>query len=520
MDDLFDDEDDLWDTKYNDNCKPKDVVITCTTCGKGFDYTIAIQENFAKRGLPAPEVCRPCTKRAARPVRDPSPMSFAHTNEDSFGGRSTQNRYTTQKVKMNTAADRSRVRNPRLEVELFGDPNVVRKRGGINFDKYDDIPVTVDGSNVPREADNFESLNLEECLKENVRLARYTNPTPVQRYGIPIGLAGRDLMACAQTGSGKTAAFLLTALNENVKQGPAPVGHGRSRAVCPRTVIMAPTRELAIQIFDESRKFTYCTGLRSVVVYGGKPSGEQIRDLQKGCDVVVATPGRLKDFLGRRVISFKDVTHLILDEADRMLDMGFEPEIRAIVENFDMPRTGKRQTLLFSATFPRDIQRMARDFLSNSLYLKVGRVGATSDNIKQVFYHCEDHEKLHHIRHVLNGSSGLTLIFVNRKRDADILEDELSEEGITTCAIHGDRTQEDREFALNQFKSGRCMVMVATDVAARGWDIPNVTTVINYDLPSNIDVCLCLYITDLIPRIMFIESAELDALVTLVLLHL
>jgi len=215
----------------------------------------------------------------------------------------------------------------------------------------------------------------------NVARCKYTKPTPVQRYSIPIGLAGRDLMACAQTGSGKTAAFCFPIIHNILRSGVQPTG--RSRKAFPLALILSPTRELSSQIYEEARKFCYQTGIRAVVVYGGAPVVNQLRDMERGCDLLVATPGRLSDLIERARVSLQRVGYLALDEADRMLDMGFEPQIRRIVEQEDMPRTGERQTLLFSATFPKEIQRLAADFMSNYIFLAVGRVGSSTDLIVQ-----------------------------------------------------------------------------------------------------------------------------------------
>jgi len=251
---------------------------------------------------------------------------------------------------------------------------------------------------------------------------------------------------------------------------------------------LAPTRELVSQIYEESRKFAYRSWVRPCVVYGGADIGSQLRLIERGCDLLVATPGRLVDLIERGRISLSNIKYLVLDEADRMLDMGFEPQIRRIVEGEDMPKTDARQTLMFSATFPRDIQMLARDFLKDYIFLSVGRVGSTSENITQKVEYVEDQDKRSVLLDILHThSGGLTLIFVETKRSADSLSDFLLNQNFPATSIHGDRTQRERERALEMFRTGRCPVMVATAVAARGLDIPNVTHVINYDLPTDID---------------------------------
>ena len=256
----------------------------------------------------------------------------------------------------------------------------------------------------------------------------------------------------------------------------------------PGALIMAPTRELASQIHDEARKFTYMTGLAPVVVYGGADVRQQIRELERGCDILTATPGRLGDLIERGRISLACVRLLILDEADRMLDMGFEPQIRKIVEEEDLPLKEERQTFMFSATFPPEIQRLAGDFLNDYLFLAVGRVGAASNDVTQHLEFVEEQNKTPFLIKYLNTiDEGLVLVFVMTKRGADSLENTLIREGFPTTSIHGDRSQREREDALNTFRSGQTPIMVATDVAARGLDIKGVTHVINYDMPTNID---------------------------------
>jgi ATP-dependent RNA helicase DDX3X len=387
-------------------------------------------------------------------------------------------------------------RNPRTEKDLFGtQDDTVTQHTGINFERYDDIPVEASGHDCPECITTFTSPPMDAHLLSNIELARYTTPTPVQKYSIPIIDAGRDLMACAQTGSGKTGGFLFPVFSELFSKGPLspPVedesrGY-RARKAHPQVLILAPTRELVSQIYDEAKKFAYRSWVKPAVVYGGSDIGAQIRNIERGCDLLVATPGRLVDLIERARISLSLIRFLVLDEADRMLDMGFEPQIRRIVEKEDMTHVEDRTTLMFSATFPRDIQYLARDFLKDYIFLSVGRVGSTSENITQKVEYVEDEDKRSVLLDILhsNESVGLSLIFVETKRMADALSDFLLDHNFPATAIHGDRTQRERERALESFKTGRTPIMVATAVAARGLDIANVSHVISYDLPTDID---------------------------------
>lgn len=351
------------------------------------------------------------------------------------------------------------------------------------------------GHDVPEPTTQFTNPPLDDHLISNIKLANYKTPTPVQKYSIPIVMGGRDLMACAQTGSGKTGGFLFPILSQAFINGPsAPQAQGgsgmgyRSRKAYPTSLILAPTRELVSQIYEEARKFAYRSWVRPCVVYGGADVGSQLRQIERGCDLLVATPGRLVDLMERGRIALSNIKYLVLDEADRMLDMGFEPQIRRIVEGEDMPPTQGRQTLMFSATFPRDIQMLARDFLKDYVFLSVGRVGSTSENITQKIEYVEDPDKRSMLLDILHThGAGLTLIFVETKRMADSLSDFLINQSFPATSIHGDRTQRERERALEMFRNGRCPILVATAVAARGLDIPNVTHVVNYDLPTDID---------------------------------
>ncbi|CAN6169513.1 unnamed protein product [Urochloa humidicola] len=366
------------------------------------------------------------------------------------------------------------------------------------LDKYD-IPVEVNGEGAPPPADGFEAAGLAESVLRNVARCGYESPTPVQRYAMPIAMAGRDLMACAQTGSGKTAAFCLPVVSGLVAAAAAG-GYGRwdkgsfERRAKPRALVLAPTRELAAQINEEAKKFSFQTGIRVVVAYGGTPMHDQLRDLERGVDILVATPGRLVDMVERSRVSLEAIKYLVMDEADRMLDMGFEPQIRKIVDRMNMPKKSVRQTLLFSATFPPEIKRLASDFLHNYIFITVGRVGSSTDLIEQRIEFVNDGEKRGFLLELLHKQSvgatskqPLTLIFVETKREADTLRYWLYSKGFPATAIHGDRTQQERESALKSFKSGATPIMVATDVASRGLDVPNVAHVINYDLPKSVE---------------------------------
>ncbi|MGH0131614.1 UNVERIFIED_CONTAM: hypothetical protein FKN15_047114 [Acipenser sinensis] len=374
--------------------------------------------------------------------------------------------------------------NERVEQELFSGGNT-----GINFEKYDDIPVEATGSNCPPHIESFQDVEMGEIIMGNINLTSYTRPTPVQKYAIPIIKSKRDLMACAQTVLSQIYTEGPGEALQAAKANPQENGKYGRRKQYPLSLVLAPTRELALQIYDEARKFAYRSKVRPCVVYGGADIGQQIRDLERGCHLLVATPGRLVDMMERGKIGLEYCKYLVLDEADRMLDMGFEPQIRRIVEQDAMPPKGIRHTMMFSATFPKEIQILARDFLEEYIFLAVGRVGSTSENITQKVVWVEEGDKRSFLLDLLNatGKDSLTLVFVETKKGADALEDFLYREGYACTSIHGDRSQRDREEALLQFRSGRCPILVATAVAARGLDISNVKHVINFDLPSDIE---------------------------------
>ncbi|XP_060047037.1 probable ATP-dependent RNA helicase DDX4 isoform X5 [Erinaceus europaeus] len=358
---------------------------------------------------------------------------------------------------------------------------------GINFDKYDTILVEVSGHDAPPAILTFEEANLCQTLNKNIAKAGYTKLTPVQKYSIPIILAGRDLMACAQTGSGKTAAFLLPILAHMMQDG---ITASRFKELQePECIIVAPTRELINQIYLEARKFSFGTCVRAVVIYGGTQLGHSIRQIVQGCNILCATPGRLMDIISKEKIGLRQVKYLVLDEADRMLDMGFGPEMKKLISCPGMPTKEQRQTLMFSATFPEEIQRLAGEFLkSNYLFVAVGQVGGACRDVQQSVLQVGQYSKREKLVEILrNIGDERTMVFVETKKKADFIATFLCQEKISTTSIHGDREQREREQALGDFRCGKCPVLVATSVAARGLDIENVQHVINFDLPSTID---------------------------------
>lgn len=376
---------------------------------------------------------------------------------------------------------------PNDENYLFGNDVLM----GINFDKYDDIEVKVSGENAPLPINSFDTSGLRTILVENIKKSGYRKPTPVQKYAIPIIMAGRDLMACAQTGSGKTAAFVVPIIHSLLENPKDLVKTGTSCE--PHVIIISPTRELTSQIHQQVRKFALSSILKSELVYGGTSVMHQGNRVSAGCHILVATPGRLLDFIGRGRVRLSSLRFFVLDEADRMLDMGFRPEIEKIVDHETMVSPEERQTLMFSATFPSEIQELAARFLKNYLFLTVGIVGSACSDVEQNFYQASGQpEKRKLLKELIEkqneaGSIEGTLVFVEQKRHTDFIAAFLSENNFPTTSIHGDRLQREREEALSDFKRGKMSILVATAVAARGLDIKNVAHVINFDLPKTID---------------------------------
>ncbi len=317
---------------------------------------------------------------------------------------------------------------------------------------------------------NFSDFSLSEVLQRNLAANNLTQPTPVQAGAIPPALAGSNIVATAQTGTGKTLAFLLPIM-QSLSQNPV-------KGV--QAVIMTPTRELAIQIQEAFTKMAKDTGLRATVVVGGLNESKQLFEIQRGSQVIVATPGRLFDFIGRRLVKLGSVKFVVLDEADRMLDMGFLPTIEQILQQIPI----QRQTLFFSATIERSIIPLIAKHVPNPVRVEIGTTTKPGADIDLHLYEVEGHRKLGLLRHLLAEKTGSFLVFARTKHSTDRLAKKLAKTGVKTAAIHGDRTQSQRRQALEGFKDGYYRVLVATDVAARGIHVDHIEHVVNFDLPQ------------------------------------
>ena len=322
----------------------------------------------------------------------------------------------------------------------------------------------------------FEQLGLAEELLNAVTEQGYITPTPVQQKAIPLILEGRDVLAGAQTGTGKTASFTLPLL-QRLAENSDP--HQKPRRV--RALILVPTRELAAQVYESVITYGKYLPLHVEAVVGGASIGVQTRNLRRGCDIVVATPGRLIDHIQQRNVNLSNVEMLVLDEADRMLDMGFMPDVRQIMSL--LPK--ERQSLLFSATVPNTIKSLAASVLNNPVEVEVAKQNATADNVSERVYGIYREYKRELLSYLIGSNNWQqVLVFVRTKHGADRLEKQLIEDGIRTVALHGDKTQGARNKALEYFKTGKVSVLVATDLAARGLDIDELPHVVNFDLPQ------------------------------------
>jgi len=325
----------------------------------------------------------------------------------------------------------------------------------------------------------FSTLPLDPKLLRAVAESGYASMTPIQAKAIPIVLAGRDVMGAAQTGTGKTAAFTLPLLQRMLKHENASMSPARHPV---RALVLAPTRELADQVAMNVAKYAKYTQLRSAVVFGGIDIKPQTEELRKGVEVLIATPGRLLDHIEMKTAVLNQVEYVVLDEADRMLDIGFLPDLQRILSY--LPK--ERQTLLFSATFSPEIRRLAQSYLQEPVTVEVARPNATATNVEQRFYSVTDDDKRRVVRQMLRSRElSQALVFVNSKIGAARLARSFERDGLRTQALHGDKSQDERLKALAAFKAGEVELLVATDVAARGLDIADLPAVFNFDVPFN-----------------------------------
>ncbi|KAM5437795.1 ATP-dependent RNA helicase dbp2 [Microsporum ferrugineum] len=340
--------------------------------------------------------------------------------------------------------------------------------------------MTVYGKDVPRPVQTFDEAGFPQYVMSEVKAQGFAKPTPIQSQGWPMALSGRDVVGIAETGSGKTLTYCLPAIVHINAQPLLAPGDG------PIVLVLAPTRELAVQIQAEITKFGKSSRIRNTCVYGGVPRGPQIRDLTRGVEVCIATPGRLIDMLESGRTNLRRVTYLVLDEADRMLDMGFEPQIRKIIGQI----RPDRQTCMWSATWPKDVRQLANDFLQDYIQVYIGSQDLSANHkITQIVEVVSEFEKrdrmIKHLERIMEDKKSKVLIFTGTKRVADDITRFLRQDGWPALSIHGDKQQSERDWVLNEFKSGKSPIMVATDVASRGIDVRDITHVLNHDYPNN-----------------------------------
>ncbi|KAL1976843.1 hypothetical protein VTN31DRAFT_3125 [Thermomyces dupontii] len=370
---------------------------------------------------------------------------------------------------------------PKFEKSFYKEDPAVSARSEREIEEFRrEHQMTVSGRNVPRPVKTFEEAGFPQYVLSEVKAQGFERPTPIQSQGWPMALSGRDVVGIAETGSGKTLTYCLPAIVHINAQPLLAPGDG------PIVLILAPTRELAVQIQAEITKFGRSSRIRNTCVYGGVPRGPQIRDLARGVEVCIATPGRLIDMLEAGKTNLRRVTYLVLDEADRMLDMGFEPQIRKIVSQI----RPDRQTCMWSATWPKEVRQLAADFLNNYIQVNIGSMDlAANHKITQIVEVVSEFEKrdrlIKHLEKIMDNRSNKVLIFTGTKRVADDITRFLRQDGWPALSIHGDKQQSERDWVLNEFKTGKSPIMVATDVASRGIDVRDITHVINYDYPNN-----------------------------------
>ncbi|VBB87140.1 Putative ATP-dependent RNA helicase [Podospora comata] len=372
---------------------------------------------------------------------------------------------------------------PKFEKSFYKEHPDVTNRSPAEVEAFRrEHSMAITGKDVPRPVQNFDEAGFPRYVMDEVKAQGFPAPTAIQAQGWPMALSGRDVVGIAETGSGKTLTYCLPAIVHINAQPLLAPGDG------PIVLILAPTRELAVQIQQEISKFGKSSRIRNTCVYGGVPKGPQIRDLQRGVEVCIATPGRLIDMLESGKTNLRRVTYLVLDEADRMLDMGFEPQIRKIIGQI----RPDRQTLMWSATWPKDVRNLASDFLTDFIQVTIGSMDLSANHritqIVEVVSESEKRDKMiKELEKIMEDKTAENkcLIFTGTKRVADEITRFLRQDGWPALSIHGDKQQNERDWVLDQFKTGKSPIMVATDVASRGIDVRNITHVINYDYPNN-----------------------------------
>nr|XP_057944969.1 probable ATP-dependent RNA helicase DDX17 isoform X2 [Doryrhamphus excisus] len=340
--------------------------------------------------------------------------------------------------------------------------------------------ITIKGSDCPKAVITFQQAQFPQYVMEVLMQQNFTEPTAIQSQGFPVALSGKDMVGIAQTGSGKTLAYLLPSIVHINHQPYLERGDG------PICLVLAPTRELAQQVQQVAYEYGKSSRIKSTCVYGGAPKGPQIRDLERGVEICIATPGRLIDFLESGKTNLRRCTYLVLDEADRMLDMGFEPQIRKIVDQI----RPDRQTLMWSATWPKDVRQLAEDFLRDYIQINVGALELSANhNILQIVDVCMEDEKDHKLiqlmEEIMAEKENKTIIFVETKKRCDDLTRRMRRDGWPAMCIHGDKSQPERDWVLTEFRSGKAPILIATDVASRGLDVEDIKFVINYDYPHS-----------------------------------
>ncbi|KAF2834931.1 hypothetical protein M501DRAFT_1008888 [Patellaria atrata CBS 101060] len=370
---------------------------------------------------------------------------------------------------------------PKFEKSFYKEDPAVAARTQAEVDAFrKQNQMTITGRNVPKPVTTFDEAGFPSYVMSEVKAQGFEKPTAIQSQGWPMALSGRDVVGIAETGSGKTLTYCLPAIVHINAQPLLAPGDG------PIVLILAPTRELAVQIQQEISKFGKSSRIRNTCVYGGVPKGAQIRDLARGVEVCIATPGRLIDMLESGKTNLRRVTYLVLDEADRMLDMGFEPQIRKIIGQI----RPDRQTCMWSATWPKEVRQLASDYQQDFIQVNIGSMDLSANHrITQVVEVVTDFEKRDrmskHLERIMEDKNNKILIFTGTKRVADEITRYLRQDGWPALSIHGDKQQNERDWVLNEFKTGKSPIMVATDVASRGIDVRNITHVLNYDYPNN-----------------------------------